>query len=169
MAKKLLDTIKFLLRLISCVSICLLVVIVFMQVINRNFFDHSFTWVEEVASMAMVFITYLGAAMATINNGNTRIDFFIRKLPTPVYNAFELLDDVICIGVLVIVSTIAYKQMLTSWSMQTPALRLPQGINYLAILLGCVLMIVFYVVWAILHLMKLMGRDTSKEEEELNR
>lgn len=62
MAKKLLDTIKFLLRLISCVSICLLVVIVFMQVINRNFFDHSFTWVEEVASMAMVFITYLGAA-----------------------------------------------------------------------------------------------------------
>lgn len=63
MAKKLLDTIKFLLRLISCVSICLLVVIVFMQVINRNFFDHSFTWVEEVASMAMVFITYLGAAM----------------------------------------------------------------------------------------------------------
>lgn len=99
MAKKLLDTIKFLLRLISCVSICLLVVIVF----------------------------------------------------------------------LVIVSTIAYKQMLTSWSMQTPALRLPQGINYLAILLGCVLMIVFYVVWAILHLMKLMGRDTSKEEEGLNR
>ena len=83
MAKKLLDTIKFLLRLISCVSICLLVVIVFMQVINRNFFDHSFTWVEEVASMAMVFITYLGAAMATINNGNTRIDFFIRKLPDP--------------------------------------------------------------------------------------
>ena len=37
------------------------------------------------------------------------------------------------------------------------------------ILLGCVLMIVFYVVWAILHLMKLMGRDTSKEEEGLNR
>ena len=35
--------------------------------------------------------------------------------------------------------------------------------------LGCVLMIVFYVVWAILHLMKLMGRDTSKEEEGLNR
>lgn len=165
MAKKLLDTIKFLLRLISCISICLLVVIVFMQVINRNFFDHSFTWVEEVASMAMVFITYLGAAMATINNGN----IFIRKLPTPVYNAFELLDDVICIAFLVIVSTIAYKQMMTSWPMQTPALRLPQGINYLAILLGCVLMIVFYVVWAILHLMKLMGRDTSKEEEELNR
>lgn len=127
MAKKLLDTIKFLLRLISCVSICLLVVIVFMQVINRNFFDHSFTWVEEVASMAMVFITYLGAAMATINNGNTRIDFFIRKLPTPVYNAFELLDDVICIVFLVIVSTIAYKQMLTSWSMQTPALRSASG------------------------------------------
>lgn len=65
-------------------------------------------------------------------------------------------------------STIAYKQMLTSWSMQTPPSVLPQGILS-GHLLGCVLMIVFYVVWAILHLMKLMGRDTSKEEEELNR
>ena len=107
--------------------------------------------------------------MATINNGNTRIDFFIRKLPTPVYNVFEVIDDVICIAFLVIVSNVAYKQMLTSWSMQTPALRLPQGINYLAILLGCVLMIIFYVVWTLLHLQKLMGKDTSKEEEELNR
>lgn len=46
MAKKLLDTIKFLLRLISCVSICQLVVIVFMQVIN----DIDFEFVHKLAA-----------------------------------------------------------------------------------------------------------------------
>lgn len=169
MATKLLDGIKFLLRLISCVSICLLTIIVFMQVINRNIFDHSFTWVEEVASMAMVFITYMGAAMATINNSNTRIDLFIRKLPKPVYNVFEILDDVICIAFLVIITAWSYKLMLSNWSMVTPALRLPQGINYFAIMLGCILMIIFYLVLLWLHLNKLMGKDTTKAEEVLNR
>lgn len=166
---KLLDGIKFLLRLLSCVSICLLTIIVFMQVVNRNFFDHSFTWVEEVASMAMVFVTYMGAAMATINNGNTRIDFFIRKLPKPVYNFFELLDDFICIAFLVVVTGMSYKMMLSNWSMETPALRLPQGINYLAILLGCMLMIIFYLVQVWLHVCRLMGKDTTQTEEALNR
>ena len=169
MATKLLDGIKFLLRLISCISICLLTIIVFIQVINRNFFDHSFTWVEEVASMAMVFITYMGAAMATINNSNTRIDFFIRKLPKPIYNVFEVLDDGICIAFLVLVTAWSYKLMLSNWSMVTPALRLPQGINYFAILLGCILMIIFYLIQVWLHLCRMMGKDTAKAEEVLNR
>lgn len=169
MATKLLDGIKFLLRLISCISICLLTIIVFMQVINRNFFDHSFTWVEEVASMAMVFVTYMGAAMATINNSNTRIDFFIRKLPRPVYNVFEVLDDGICIVFLVVITAMSYKLMLSNWSMVTPALRLPQGINYFAIMLGCILMIIFYLIQMWLHICKVMGKDTTKAEEVLDR
>ena len=169
MATKLLDGIKFLLRLISCISICLLTIIVFMQVINRNFFDHSFTWVEEVVSMAMVFVTYMGAAMATINNSNTRIDFFIRKLPRPVYNVFEALDDGICIVFLVVIAAMSYKLMLSNWSMVTPALRLPQGINYFAIMLGCILMIIFYLIQMWLHICKVMGKDTTKAEEVLNR
>ena len=169
MATKLLDGIKFLLRLISCISICLLTIIVFMQVINRNFFDHSFTWVEEVASMAMVFVTYMGAAMATINNSNTRIDFFIRKLPRPVYNVFEVLDDGICIVFLVVITAMSYKLMLSNWSMVTPALRLSQGINYFAIMLGCILMIIFYLIQMWLHICKVMGKDTTKAEEVLNR
>ena len=119
--------------------------------------------------MAMVFITYMGAAMATINNSNTRIDFFIRKLPKPVYNVFEILDDVICIAFLVIITAWSYKLMLSNWSMVTPALRLPQGINYFAIMLGCILMIIFYLVLLWLHLNKLMGKDTTKAEEVLNR
>ena len=56
--------------------ICTLTIIVAMQVVNRNFLQHSFTWVEEVAGIAMIFVTYLGASMATVNNSNTRIDFF---------------------------------------------------------------------------------------------
>ena len=169
MATKILNGIKFFLRLISCVSICMLIIIVFMQVINRNFFDHSFTWVEEVASMSMVFITYLGAAMATINNSNTRIDFFIRLLPKKLYHAVEVLDDAICIGFLVLVVVMAQRMMVVNWTMYTPALKLPVGVNYFAILLGSILMIVFYFIHMILDAKKMLGHDVSAAEEALNK
>ena len=83
MVLKLIDKVKFLLRILSCVTVCTLTIIIGIQVVNRYVFGTSFTWVEELAGMAMVYITYFGAAMATINNSNTRIDFFIRKLPGP--------------------------------------------------------------------------------------
>lgn len=169
MVTKLLDGIKFLLRLISCVSICLLTIIVFMQVVNRNFFDHSFTWVEEVASMAMVFVTYLGAAMATINNSSTRIDFFIRALPKKLYQVVEVLDDLICMAFLVAIVVLASKLMLQNMTVFTPALRLPAGINYFAIFLGSALMIIFYGIHLVLDIKKIIGRDVSDMEEVLNR
>ena len=75
MVLKLIDKVKFLLRILSCVTVCTLTIIIGIQVVNRYVFGTSFTWVEELAGMAMVYITYFGAAMATINNSNTRIDF----------------------------------------------------------------------------------------------
>ena len=109
MVLKLIDKVKFLLRILSCVTVCTLTIIIGIQVVNRYVFGTSFTWVEELAGMAMVYITYFGAAMATINNSNTRIDFFIRKLPGPVYRGFEILDDCICIAFLLVICRYAAK------------------------------------------------------------
>ena len=77
MIVKIADKIKFILRSLSCITICTLVIVTGLQVVNRYVFHKSFTWVEELGGMAMVYITYFGAAMATINNSNTRIDFYI--------------------------------------------------------------------------------------------
>ena len=167
MLLKVLDGIKLLLRIISCVMICCLTIIVTMQVVNRNFFDHAFTWVEEVAGMAMVYVTFLGAAMATINNTNTRIDFFIRLLPSKGTYAFEILGDLICIGFLGMVSYLSTGLMEKNMKIFSPALKLPMAINYFAILLGCVLMIVFYLVRLWLDAQKIAGKNVGMIEEEL--
>lgn len=166
---KTLNGVKFGLRVISCVMICMLTIIVTMQVVNRNFFDQSFTWVEEVAGMAMVFVTFLGAAMATINNSNTRIDFFIRKLPPKGFLFFEVLDNIICIGFLAVVCQFAVKLFGKNLTIFTPALKLPMAINYFAILLGCGLMILFYIVHLYLDIQKFRGIDTLAFEEELSK
>lgn len=156
------------LRLLSCFTICFLTVIVAMQVVNRNFFDHSFTWVEEVASILMIYVTFFGAAIATINNSNTRIDFFIRLLPNKLYSIFEMIDDLISIAFLSIVIRYSYLGVLKNFSMHTAALHLPMSINYLAIVLGSILMIAFYLAHLYVVICKMMGRDVSFMEEAFN-
>ena len=169
MAEKILNWIKTALRFLSCITICFLAIIVGMQVVNRNFLDHSFTWVEELASIIMIYITYFGAAMATINNSNTRIDFFIRLLPKKIHGFFEVLDDVICIAFLFVIIKYAYIGMIKNTEMFTPALHLPLTVNYVGILLGCILMVIFYAIHTYLDFEKIRGKDKSLAEEALNR
>lgn len=52
MVLKLIDKVKFLLRILSCVTVCTLTIIIGIQVVNRYVFGTSFTWVEELAGMA---------------------------------------------------------------------------------------------------------------------
>ena len=169
MAEKTLSFIKKALRMLSCITICFLVIIVAMQVVNRNFFGHAFTWVEELSSILMIYITYFGAAIATINNSNTRIDFFIRKLPDKLHKGFEFADNIICLAFLAVVIVYSIQGMQKNIAMFTPAMHLPISIEYLGILLGCALMVVFYCVHAVLDFKKLLGKDVSEEEEALNK
>ena len=160
MVLKLIDKVKFLLRILSCVTVCTLTIIIGIQVVNRYVFGTSFTWVEELAGMAMVYITYFGAAMATINNS---------KLPGPVYRGFEILDDCICIAFLLVICRYAAKLVGTNLNALSAAMKVPLSVNYVGVLSGCVLMIIFYVLRLWIDVEKLRGRNMEYVEEELSR
>ena len=162
MVLKLIDKVKFLLRILSCVTVCTLTIIIGIQVVNRYVFGTSFTWVEELAGMAMIYITYFGAAMATVNNSNTRIDFFIRKLPGPVYRG-------ICVAFLLVICRYAVKLVGTNLHALSAAMKIPLAVNYVGVLSGCVLMIVFYLLRLWIDVEKFRGRNMDYVEEELSR
>ena len=108
-------------------------------------------------------------SMATINNSNTRIDFFIRKLPGPVYRGFEILDDCICIAFLLVICRYAAKLVGTNLNALSAAMKIPLSVNYVGVLSGCVLMIIFYVLRLWIDVEKLRGRNMDYVEEELSR
>lgn len=169
MVLKITDKVKFLLRILSCITVCTLTIIIGIQVVNRYVFGTSFTWVEELAGMAMIYITYFGAAMATVNNSNTRIDFFIRKLPGPVYRGFEILDDCICVAFFLVICRYAVKLVGTNLHALSAAMKIPLAVNYVGVLSGCVLMIVFYLLRLWIDVEKFRGRNMDYVEEELSR
>ena len=163
------DKIKFALRCLSCVTICTLVIITAIQVVMRYVFHQSLTWVEELGGIAMIYITYCGAAMATINNSNTRIDFFIKQLPKPVYRGFEILDDCVCIAFLLVFGRFSWKLIGNNLHTLSTAMKLPLAVNYVGVLLGCLLMIAFDLIHLYIDIQKCRGVDMTEIEEALNR
>ncbi len=168
MIVKAIDKIKFSLRCLSCVTICTLVIVTAIQVVMRYAFHHSLTWVEELGGIAMIYITYFGAAMATINNSNTRIDFFIRKMPKPIYRGFEIFDDCVCIAFLLVLCRYSWKLVGSNLHALSTALKLPLAVNYVGVLSGCVLMIMFYLIHLYIDVQKFKGADMTEIEEALN-
>lgn len=103
-AVKILNGIQYALKVLCAIVICSLTVILALQIVKRNVFLSSFTWAEELSTISMVWITFLGAAMATSNDQHTRIDFFIRKLPFKAYHSVLIFDNLACIAFCLIIS-----------------------------------------------------------------
>lgn len=165
---KVLKVVQKLLRWACAVTICMLTVILTLQVVNRNFFGHSFVWVEELAGISMIYLTFLGSAVATLNNGNTRIDFFIRLFPRKINIGFNILGNIICMGFVGVLCRYSYKLMGNNMKMMTAAMKLPVSVTYCGMFIGCALMIIFYFIRTYIEIQTLQGKDMSTIEEDLS-
>lgn len=68
-------------EIVTALLFIVMVVFVFLQIISRGIFGSSFAWTEEIARYAMIWITFLGAAIAFQYKAHIGIDYFVRKLP----------------------------------------------------------------------------------------
>ena len=158
MTEKILEKIQFLLKLCCSAILVLMVAIVALQAFSRNFLDYSHAWVEELASICMVWIAFLGAAMAAATGSHTRIDILIRAFPEKVTKLFLILGNLLCT---------LYSCVLVGSASQTKTavLRIPNSINYAALILGAALMAAYFIilVWRDIRELRISGKKGVEE------
>ena len=132
----------------------------FGQAINRFVFHGSFFWAEESAIMSMIYIAFLGAALAIRRNAHTRIDFLILLLPAKVKRYVDALDNVICATFLAFLGRSALPIIIATGTQKTVGMGVPRSLYYYAILISCILM-VFYLI--LLAVCKIVDYDPDKE------
>ena len=164
---KKLKLIKFALQLLCVFTLTMLVIILSMQIVNRNFIGGSFVWVEELAGISMIYLTFLGSALATLNNSNTRIDFFIRLLPEKATYSMNILTYLISILFLAVLGKYTFNGILNNMHNLTAAMKLPVSFEYGGMLLGIILMIIFFCFRILLEIQKIKNRDITEIEEAL--
>ncbi|MCC8060310.1 MAG: TRAP transporter small permease [Clostridiales bacterium] len=133
MEKKKPDWKKFITNIdqyISAVLFIIIMVLLFVQVVSRYVFNHSFTWTEELSILLFVWMTYMGVSSAVTYRKNLRIDALLDAVPFKVKKALLIIGDVIFI-VFNIYLIFPFLQLIKSiGNSRTAILGIPKAITY---------------------------------------
>ncbi len=99
------------------------VVLLFAQILSREFFDYSFSWSEELAVYTFVWFVFFGASYAAKLGAHNRVTFQFNALPRKVVNVIEAIADLFWLGFNVYFVYLSYdfifNKMNVFWKSQT--------------------------------------------------
>ncbi|PLC50212.1 TRAP transporter permease DctQ [Pollutimonas subterranea] len=139
---------RFLSRLVELLVFAvflIMVLVVFGQVVLRYIFGVSLPWGSELSQYGMVWLCFLGAALAVKERDHMRVDYFINLLPRSLLPFIHVLLNIILFA---FVAYLSYSSVpITRAFMQdiTPGLGIPYGLVSLAMPVGGVLMLLYLI------------------------
>ncbi|MGI6034464.1 MAG: TRAP transporter small permease [Limnochordia bacterium] len=127
-----------------CVGmIILLQTVVFLGVVFRYGLNKPLVWVDELASIIMVYITFIGSAVAVKYNQHMRMTVLDMILSPTSLSRWQRIVDIFSLVFLGFLAWVGWRMVGFVGGTMTDILRIPVSVVYLAIPLGLALM-VFY-------------------------
>ena len=154
--------------------ICRLLLIVFVslllvQILSREVFGYSFSWIEELATYLFVWFAYFGASHAAKMAAHNRVTFQFKLFPKIVQTVSEFIADMIWLAFNVYFVYLSYDfvfhKMNLFWKSQT--LGLPMKYFYMVLPISFVFMSIRIIQVNYLKLVKGIDiRDPDSSELE---
>ena len=163
--KKILDIVEKILCTMIGVLICVMVVIIFMQVVLRYGFKSATNWADEVARYCMIWVVFLGSAVGYRRHSHIRVDVITRYLPRKAQKILEFFMYVLQIVFLGVVVRYGVQYIASIKNQSSMALRINMQYVHLATVLGSGLMLLF-IIERICEDMIFSGKDTGKGADE---
>lgn len=129
----------------SALLFAIATLIAFIQVIFRYVFNASLSWAEESVRYMFIWMFFLGMAEATRTGLHVTLDVIFNNMTVKTKRIAMSLIDAAIIVLLGFMSYYGFKLAFVNMSQMSPAMQIPMGYIYLAIPVGSVFMIIFYI------------------------
>ena len=113
-----------------CLLMSLLVVIVFANVIARYYLSASLAWSEEVARFMLIWLVFLGAVLAYVNDEHLGLDIVVRLFPRRIRYGLAVVADLLVMLAIYFLIHGGAVLMRDSWEWGSPATDTPYGYVY---------------------------------------
>lgn len=152
-------------ELLLVLSLAVMVILIFGQVIGRYILQSAPVWTEELARYIHIFQVWIGASYAVKLNQHIRVEAFINLFHGKVRKVLEITGTIIWFSLALFLAIFGTKLVIDSmnYAQVSPAIQIPFWILFLAIPLGGAGMAIRLVQQIITYAKK----DFSKEKEEL--
>jgi TRAP-type C4-dicarboxylate transport system permease small subunit len=115
---------------------------VLVEVSFRYVLNMPLSWGAEVSQTLLVWITFVGAALALYRSEHMVIKLAVNKVSSlALRRVLEGVAHLAVLGFLVLGTWSGWQVVERTWSMQTTSLQIPAGVLYMAFPTGCFLMI----------------------------
>ena len=149
--------------------LAIFVVLLFAQILSREFFGYSFSWSEELATYMFVWFVFFGASYAARLSAHNRVTFQFKALPKKVVHVIEGIADLFWLAFNVYFVYLSFNfvffKMNAFWKSQT--LGIPMKYVYLILPLAFTLMSIRIIQVNYMRLVKGIDvRDPDQQEVE---
>ncbi|UZP65816.1 TRAP transporter small permease [Desulfovibrio mangrovi] len=166
--EKLLKSLNKVLFWISVSSMAVMLVLIFMQVITRYIFNHTFEWSEELARFLFVWVVFLGSALIMGEGGHLAVQLLPRKFEgTAVGHVMNLFINA-CSYAFILLLLVQGSKMTSVMTFQTaPGLGISMSWVYAIIPVSACLMMLYLIRDTITIFKKIRGAGNSQEADAL--
>jgi len=113
--------------------------VISVQIVSRVFFT-SVSWTEEVARFMLIWITFLGAALAYQQGRHIAVTLLCDSLPSGLRRAVSCAGLLVTIAFLVMLAMVGWHYMGLQSLQKSPSLRISMGLVYAVMPVCAVLM-----------------------------
>lgn len=159
---------RFLFKLLewfAIICMVILTIIVFIDVILRYIFKQGFPWTQEVATLMLVWFSFIGMAIGVLEKIHISIEMFTSKLPDKAIAALESFNHILIAifgGAMVYFGAIIMDMTKLS---TMPATKLPSSVLYIILPLSGVLVLLNAVLVAVRQNAKIFPESVPEKED----
>lgn len=124
------QTMKILAKILNsflAILLALMVIIVFSNVIGRYFLGSALAWSEEVSRFIFIWMVFLGAIAAFVNDEHLALDILVKVLPTKVAQVVAVIADSLVIYAISLITIGGFKITVENWTWLSPASEISYG------------------------------------------
>ena len=120
-------------RVMVGVLLVLMVIMVFANVVARYYLDFSLAWSEEVARFMLIWLVFLGAVLAYVEDEHLGLDMMVSKLPEKSRQLLAVVTDIMVLYAIWLITQGGYMMTVDSWDWEAVSVPIAFGWVYLVI------------------------------------
>ncbi len=149
-------------RVCLCVLLTCMAVIVFANVVSRYYLQAALAWSEEVTRFMLIWMVFMGAVLAYVNDEHLGLDIVVKSLPQRLQCAVAVVVDALIMFAVLLLIRGGSMLMVGSWEWEAPATEIPYGYIYTIVPICGALLFLQAFGKLVIHARGLFGRTDAR-------